>query len=229
MMDFWLFLLQFIGVVILLLVMAPGLLLVSVFLFILDLNGWSWLSYPELEPHLVNPDHTPSEHNPDHAQGPKWTPVMVDRSTHWAPSARVHHYRNTWYLILELTQTRADYCMTHSCNHTTRRPIKIISSLACTLLLVLSLRHRLLPAITARHLVCHSEYGTLSIKIPCYRTYQWPWPHSLYSQVAGTWRSLLWLNMPCVLYCGTLPTALGGTAPSWHWKSLSWYWWHSLG
>ena len=78
------------------------------------------LLYPELEPHLVNPDHTPSEHNPDHAQGPKWTLVTVDRSTHWAPSARVHHHRNTWYLILELTQTRADYCMTHSCNHTTR-------------------------------------------------------------------------------------------------------------
>ena len=39
MMDFWLLLLQFIGVVIWLLVMAPALLLVSVFLFILDLNG----------------------------------------------------------------------------------------------------------------------------------------------------------------------------------------------
>ena len=78
------------------------------------------LSYLELEPHLVNPDHTPSKHNPNHAQGPKWAPVMVDQSTHWAPSARVHHYRNTWYLILELTWTRADYCTTHSCNHTTR-------------------------------------------------------------------------------------------------------------
>ena len=78
------------------------------------------LSYPELEPHLVNPDHTPSKHNPDHAQGLKWTLVTVDRSTHWAPSTRAHHYRNTWYLILELIRTRADYCMTHSCNHTTR-------------------------------------------------------------------------------------------------------------
>ena len=78
------------------------------------------LSYPELGPHLVNPDHTPSKHNPDHAQGPKWTPVTVDRPTHWAPSARAHHSRNTWYFILELTRTRADYCMTHFCNHTTR-------------------------------------------------------------------------------------------------------------
>ena len=83
-------------------------------------QGYQWLSYPELELHLVNLDLTPSEHNPDHVQGPKWAPVMVDWSTHWAPSARVHHYHNTWYLILELTRTRADYCMTHSCNHTTR-------------------------------------------------------------------------------------------------------------
>ena len=81
---------------------------------------WFLVSYPELGPHLVNPDLTPSKHNPDHAQGPKWTPVTVDRPTHWAPSARAHHSRNTCYLILELTQTRADYCMTHSCNHTTR-------------------------------------------------------------------------------------------------------------
>ena len=76
--------------------------------------------YLELELHLVNLDHTPSKHNPNHTQGLKWAPVMVDRPTHWAPSTRVHHYRNTWYLILELTQTLADYCMTHSCNHTTR-------------------------------------------------------------------------------------------------------------
>ena len=124
---------------------------------------WS-LSYPELGPHLANPDHTPSNHNPDHAQGPKWALVTVDRPTHWAPSARAHHPRNTWYLILELTQTRADYCMTHSCNYTQLevRPIKIISSLANTPLLVLSPQHRLPPAITARHLVCHIEYGTLT-------------------------------------------------------------------
>ena len=37
---------------------------------------------------------------------------------------------------------------------------------------MLSPRHRLLPAITARHLVCHIEYGTLRINILCYRTYQ---------------------------------------------------------
>ena len=92
------------------------------------------LSYPELGPHLVNPDHIPSKHNPDHAQGPKWAPVMVDRPTHWAPSTSAHHPRNTWYLILELTRIQADYCMTHSCNYTQLevRPIKIISSLANT-------------------------------------------------------------------------------------------------
>ena len=78
------------------------------------------VSYLELGLHLVNPDHTPSKHNPNHTQGPKWTSVTVDRPTHWAPSARAHHSRNTWYLIPELTWTRADYHMTHSCNHTTR-------------------------------------------------------------------------------------------------------------
>ena len=36
------------------------------------------LSYPELGSHSANPDHTPSNHNPDHAQGPKWAPVTVD-------------------------------------------------------------------------------------------------------------------------------------------------------
>ena len=99
------------------------------------------LSYLELGPHLANLDHTPSNHNPDHAQGPKWAPVTVDRPTHWAPSARVHHPCNTWYLILEVTQTRADYCMTHSCNYAQLevRPIKIISSLANTSLLMLLL------------------------------------------------------------------------------------------
>ena len=122
------------------------------------------LSYLELGLHLANPDHTPSNHNPDHAQGPKWAPVTVDRPIHWAPSARVHHPHNTWYLILELTRIRADYCMTHSCNYTQLevRPIKIISSLANTPLLVLSSQHRLPPAITARPLVCHIEYGTLA-------------------------------------------------------------------
>ena len=96
-------------------------------------------THAKLGPHSANPDHTPSNHNPDHAQGPKWAPVMVDQSTHWAPSARVHHPRNTWYLILGLTRIRADYCMTHSCNYAQLevRPIKIISSLANTLLLML--------------------------------------------------------------------------------------------
>ena len=68
------------------------------------LGGGGYLLYPELGPHSANPDHTPSNHNPDHAQGPKWAPVTVDRPTHWAPSARVHHPRNTLYLILELTR-----------------------------------------------------------------------------------------------------------------------------
>ena len=71
------------------------------------------MSYPELGLHLATPDHTLSNHNPDHAEGPKWAPVMVDQPTHWAPLARVYHPHNTWYLILELTQIRADYCMTH--------------------------------------------------------------------------------------------------------------------
>ena len=121
------------------------------------------LSYPELGPHLATPDHTPSNHNPDHVQRPKWTPVMVDRPTHWVPPARVHHPHDTCYLILELTWIRADYCMTHSCNNAQLkvRPIKINSSLANTSLLMLLPRHRLPPAITARHLVCHIEYGTL--------------------------------------------------------------------
>ena len=61
------------------------------------------LSYPELGSHLDNPDHTLSNHNPDHAQGPKWAPVMVDRPTHWAPSARVH--QPSQYLVLN---TRAN-------------------------------------------------------------------------------------------------------------------------
>ena len=116
---------------------------------------WWLLSYPELGPHSANPDHTPSNHNPNHVQGLKWALVTVDRPTHWAPSARVDHPRNTWYLILELTQTRADYCMTHSCNYAQleAQPIKIISSLANTSLLTLLPQHRLPPVITTRHLV----------------------------------------------------------------------------
>ena len=97
------------------------------------------LSYPEWGPHLATPDHTLSNHDPDHAQGPKWALVMVDRPTHWAPSARVHHLRDTCYLILELTRIWADYCTTHSCNDAQLevRPIKINSSLANTSLLTL--------------------------------------------------------------------------------------------
>ena len=90
--------------------------------------------------------------------------LLVDQPTHWAPSARVHHPQNTWYLILELTRIWADYCMTHSCNNAQLevQPIKINSPLANTLLLTLLLRHRLPPAITARHLVCHIEYEMLT-------------------------------------------------------------------
>ena len=119
----------------------------------LSLFAHMYVLYPELGLHLANPDHTPSNHNPDHVQGPKWALVTVDWPTHWAPSTRVHHPCNTWYLILELTWARADYCMTHSCNYAQLeiRPIKIISSLANTPLLVLSSQHRLPPAITARH------------------------------------------------------------------------------
>ena len=89
-----------------------------------------WLSYPDLGLHLATPDHTPSNHNPNHAQGLKWALVMVNRPTHWAPSARVHHLCNTCYLILKLTQFWVDYCTTHSCNDTQLEvwPIKVHSS-----------------------------------------------------------------------------------------------------
>ena len=91
-------------------------------------NFKEWeLSYPDLGPHLATQDHTLSNHNPDHTQGPKWTPVTVDWPTHWAPSTRVHHLCDTCYLILRLTHFRADYCMTHLCNDTQLevRPIKV--------------------------------------------------------------------------------------------------------